>query len=275
MIDQTSHTLRRVLAAALLCLAALVPVGCATHPPAVSNYNALFAQHRYADSYDAAAKVASSKNTLLKDHASLVAGLSARALDRTADAKRWLTPIANNADPSIAGQASAALGSIAQEEGRHRDAAPLFLTAGAKLRGDDAARAFMFAGDSLKALGKPADAHAAYTKAQGQLASDSQLKVALGDRLAAPLTAPGPSSPTAQPAPAGRFTVQTGAFSTLTKAKAEAAKLASRGFTRTLPIRDARGSILYAVQIGRFPTKQEAERFRRSLGRTAFVTTAD
>jgi septal ring-binding cell division protein DamX len=267
------QTLRRAIATALICLAALAPIGCATHPPAVANYNALFAQNRYADSYDAAAKVAGSKNPLLKDHASLVAGLSARALDRTADAKRWLTPIANNADASIAGQASAALGAIALEEGRHRDAAPLFLSAGTKLKGDDAARAFMYAGDSLLALGKPADANAAYLKAQGQLASDSQLKVALGDRLAG--GGPPPSTAKATPQPSGGFTVQTGAFSTLSKAKAEAAKLASRGITRTLPLRDPRGKTLYAVQIGRFQSKQEADRFRRSLGRTAFVTTAD
>jgi cell division protein FtsN len=93
----------------------------------------------------------------------------------------------------------------------------------------------------------------------------------LGDRLAGG----GPPTAKATPQPSGGFTVQTGAFSTLSKAKAEAAKLASRGITRTLPLRDPRGKTLYAVQIGRFQSKLEADRFRKSLGRTAFVTTAD
>jgi hypothetical protein len=256
--------------AALLILAACLP-GCAAQSSSQTDYNTLFAQHRYADSYDAAARVAGSKNTLHKDQAALVAGLSARALDRTEDARRWLTPLANNADPSIAGQASAVLGSIAQEEGRHREAAAYFLSAGNKLKGDDAARAFMYAGDSLKALGQPAEARAAYLRAQGYLTTDSQLKVALGDRLAG-------GGPTAAPAPARPakgYTVQTGAFSTLAKAQSEAAKFARRGVTRTLPIRDRTGRTLYAVQVGYFQTKQEAERFRRGLGRSAFVTTVE
>lgn len=266
-----NRALRGGCAAALLSLAACL-VGCVAQPVGQADYNALFAQHRYADSYDAAARVAGSKHTLQKDQAALVAGLSARALDRTEDARRWLTPIANNADPSIAGQASAALGSIAQEEGRHRDAAPLFLNAGSKLKGDDAARAFMYAGDSLKALGKTADSRAAYVRAQGFLTDDSQLKVALGDRLAGG----GPTAAAVAQRPAtGSYTVQTGAFSTLKKAQSEAAKLARRGVTRTLPIRDGRGKTLYAVQVGLFPTKQEADRFRQGFGRTAFVTSAE
>ena len=262
--------LARLLSATLLALAIASTLGgCAAQPSAAADYNTLFAQHRYADSYDAAAKVAGSMHSGRRDQASLVAGLSARALDRTEDAKRWLTTVTNNADPSIAGQASAAMGAIAQEEGRHRDAAALFLTAGSKLSGDDAAHAFMYAGDSLKALQKPAEASAAWEKAKSLVANASDLRVAIGDRLAGRGPALAGSSGT------GKYTVQTGAFSTLQKARTEARRFTSVAATKTVPIRDKAGRLLYAVQVGRFPTKQAADQFRRGLGRTAFVTAAE
>jgi tetratricopeptide (TPR) repeat protein len=266
----------------LLALAVSMMIGgCATQQQraAQGDYNALFAQHRYSEAYDAAARTGGSMHSTHRDQASLVAGLSARALDRTPDAKRWLTPIAGNADPNIAGQASAALGAIAQEEGRHADAARLFIDAGSKLKGDDAAHAFMFAGDSLRALKKTTEAKAAYEKANA-LVSDASLKLAIGDRLsgngpAILKASTQPSTTKPNTSPNGMFTVQAGAFSSLTKAKSTAAKLAPRGSTRTTPIKDTKGRTLYAVQVGRFATKQDAETLRRSLGSTAFVTTYD
>jgi tetratricopeptide (TPR) repeat protein len=269
----TRPTMRFLTLALALAMLALLLGGCAVPQAKGGDYNALFAQHRYSESYDEAAKVGGSMHSLHRDQASLIAGLSARALDRSADATRWLTPIANNADPNIAGQASAALGSIAQEEGRHLDASRLFLTAGSKLKGDDAAHAFMYAGDSLRALNKPADAKAAWEKALTLVVNESDVKVAIGDRLSG--GGPKFSPPGSSPGGTGKFTIQTGAFATLQKAQKEASKFASKVTTRTVPIRDKAGRTLYAVQVGRYATKQAAEKARPSYGRTAFVTTAE
>jgi len=261
----------------LICplLIALITLlgGCATNQSKAADYNALFAEHKYAESFEAASKIAGSKHAIDSDQASLVAGLSARALDRTEDAKRYLTPIAGNANPNIAGQSSAALGAIAYEEKRYRDASRLFLAAGTKLRGDDSAGAFMYAGDALKAEGKSADAKASYEKAGNLITAQSPLKPEIADRLAGggPVLATKPVSQTAT----GKYTVQAGAFSTASKAKTEAQKFSSKATTRTVPIKDRKGRTLYAVQVGRFPTKQAAEQFRKNVGRTAVVTLAD
>lgn len=259
----------------LLALAAsLLLGGCANKQAKTGDYNALFAQHKYAESYDAAAKVAGSMHAIDRDQASLVAGLSARSLDRPEDAKRHLTPVATNGNPNIAGQASAALGAIAFEEKKYREASRLFLAAGGKLKGDDAAGAFMYAGDALKAEGRTTEAKAAYEKAGNLVSAQSTLKTDIADRLAGGGPVLATSKPSSTP-PTGKYTVQTGAFSTLTKAKREAERFASRAATRTVPIRDKKGRTLYAVQVGRFATKQQAEQFRTGVSRTAVVTLAE
>jgi septal ring-binding cell division protein DamX len=212
-----------------------------------------------------------------RDQASLVAGLSARALGRKEDAKHWLTPLTFNADPAITGKACVALGAIAHEEGRNKDAADLFTKAGNRLTGDDAAHALMCAGDSLKALRKPAEATEMYEQAKAKVVSDQQLRVEIGDRLAGASPASlssahpktGPTSTVS--AVGGRYTVQTGAFSSLKKAKTEAKKYVSRGPAKAIRITDSAGKKLYAVQVGRFSTKQDAEMVRRSVGHGAIV----
>ncbi len=266
------HTLSRLLL--VILTAAMCGVGgCAANRATANDYNQLFAQHRYADSYDAAAKVAGSMNSIHRDQASLVAGLSARALDRTADAKKWLVPVSGNANSNIAGQASAALGAIAQEEHRHREAVEFFTNAATRLKGDDAARALMFAGDSLRGLSLPAKATETYKKAQTLVVSDNSLRVSLADRLSGGGPALVPAAVgTPKISPTGKYTLQLGAFSSIKKAKTEAKKLLDAGATRTVPIRDKTGRTLYAVQFGRYATKQDAEAARRAVAPTAFVT---
>ncbi len=97
--------------------------GCASNQATSSNYNAQFATGRYSEAYETSSKVALSMKAIDRDQASLVAGLSARALGRKEDAKHWLTPLTFNADPAITGKASVALGAIAHEEGRNKEAA--------------------------------------------------------------------------------------------------------------------------------------------------------
>jgi tetratricopeptide (TPR) repeat protein len=257
-------------------VASLFLGGCATKTAATGDYNAQFASGRYAQAYESSSKVAASLHSSNRDQAALIAGLSARSLDRNTDAKRWLTPLAANADAGIAGKACVALGAIAQEEHQHREAADYFMRAGARLPGDDAAHAFMCAGDSYKALGQAEQANAAYQQAKTKLVSDQQLRGEIGDRLAGggPALPPAPkqaSAPASKPVLAahGRFTVQTGAFSTLRRAQSEAKKYS--GPTKTIPITDHSGKKLYAVQVGRYASKQDADRVRKTLGNGAVV----
>jgi cell division septation protein DedD len=262
----------------LLGILALVAFlgGCASNQATSSNYNAQFASGRYSEAYETSSKVALSMKAIDRDQASLVAGLSARALGRKDDAKHWLTPLTFNADPAITGKASVALGAIAHEEGRNKEAADLFTKAGNRLTGDDAAHALMCAGDSLKALRKPAEATEMYEQAKAKVVSDQQLRIEIGDRLAGagPVSTSKASPSKVSPAKStvgGRYTVQTGAFSTLKKAKTEAKKYTSQGSTKAIPITDGSGKKLYAVQVGRFSTKQDAEMVRRSVGNGAIV----
>jgi hypothetical protein len=205
------------------------------------------------------------------DQAALIAGLSARALDRNEDAKRWLGPLTSNADASIAGRAAAGMGSISQDEHHYQVALEYFTRAGSRLSGDDGAKALMYAGDCLRYLHRSAEATAMYTQAKAKVVSDQSLRIEIGDRLngsgpAAPATA-GASPSTGK----GKFTVQAGAFSTLKRASSEAKQLSSKGPTRTVPIKDHSGRSLYAVQVGRFQTKQDAEQLRKALGPSAVV----
>ncbi|HYE60433.1 MAG TPA: SPOR domain-containing protein [Phycisphaerales bacterium] len=266
-------TLLRTILPLIILAFTLLLGGCANPKAEAADYNALFAQHKYAESYDAASKIAGSMHAIDRDQAALVAGLSARSLDRTADAKHYLVPVATNANPSIAGQASAALGAIAYEEKRYREASRHFLHAGSKLRGDDAASAFMYAGDALRAEGRAAEAKAAFEKAGNLVTDQSTLKAEIADRLAGggPLLNEKPG----QQFPRGKYTVQTGAFSTVAKAKREAQKFAAKAATRTVPIRDRKGRTLYAVQVGRFATRAQADQFRQGVSRTAVVTTVE
>ncbi len=250
--------------------------GCASNQATSNNYNAQFASGRYSEAYENSSKVALSMKAIDRDQASLVAGLSARALGRKDDAKHWLTPLTFNADPAITGKACVALGAIAHEEGRNKEAADLFTKAGNRLSGDDAAHALMCAGDSLTALRKPAEATEMYEQAKAKVVNDQQLRVEIGDRLAGARSASAPKASSSKPIPAkgtigGRYTVQTGAFSTLKKAKTEAKKYVSQGSTKAIPITDSSGKKLYAVQVGRFSTKQDAEMVRRSVGHGAIV----
>jgi SPOR domain len=267
------------LAFATLCLG-----GCAAKTATSGDYNAQFASGRYAQAYESSTKVASSLHSPNHDQAALIAGLSARSLDRNAEAKQWLTPLAASADAGIAGKACVALGAIAQEEHQHRDAADYFMRAGSRLPGDDAAHAFMCAGDSYRALHQTEQANAAYQQAKAKLVSDQQLKSEIGERLAGggPALPPAPTpstapKQTAAPSPSkhapgayGHYTVQTGAFSTLKRAQSEAKRYS--GPTKAVPIINNAGKKLYAVQVGRYGSRQDAERVRKALGNGAVVT---
>jgi septal ring-binding cell division protein DamX len=80
------------------------------------------------------------------------------------------------------------------------------------------------------------------------------------------------ASTTSRPGTAsGRFTVQTGAYASLKKANTEARKYQAKGPSKAVQITDRSGKTLYAVQVGRYASKQDADRVRKTLGNGAIV----
>lgn len=266
-------TIRRVIPHLTLALALLLLTACQTPPKAAidpADYNALYAAGRYNDAYDASTKAAGSLRGGNRETASLIAGQSAFKLGRSSDADKWLRPLLDSSSSGIAGRAASTLGSVAKDRGEHRQAADLFTLAGDKLTGDDAARAYMYAGDSRAALGQKDQATALFTKARDKVESDVQLRVQIGDRLAG-IPPAGGGNPRPAPSSAGAYTVQAGAFSARDTAERLAAKCQRVAPARIVTI-SKNGRTLYAVHVGRFATKSEANSIRTRLGTEAIVT---
>lgn len=161
--------------------------GCASRPSApkdpAQDYAAMYASGQYQAALEASSKVAGSLRSYDKAKASLIAGLSAQALNRNADAKKFLTPLLEDNDPGISGKAAAALGLIAQEAGQHAEAANLLSSASKQLLNDDKARAAMYAGDSFRAIGKLDEAQKHYLLAQEAIREEGNLRLLVGERL--------------------------------------------------------------------------------------------
>lgn len=241
------------------------------------NYQQAYAQGRYAQAYDDAASVASSKKANDRDQAALIAGLSARALDRNADAERWLRPLLSNSDPTIQGRAAAAMGLMASDAGRQEEAARLLDQASRKLKGDDAARAAMYCGDSQWTLNRAADARTSWTRARDLVVQDGGLRAIINDRLSGHPPQPLRAGPiTGKPKPgAGRYTIQAGAYQSIRDAQARANQLTNFGATRVVERFDRNGKHLFAVRVGQYPSSDAARQVAKQIGAGAFVATVD
>lgn len=258
-------------------LAAVVLTGCAGSGSASkADYVAAYQSGRYSEAFESASRQATVGSGPRREKASLIAGLSAHALSRNDDAVKFLSPVQNSSDNAIAGEAGATLGLIAAERAQHEQAAELLVKAGRKLDGDNAARAFMYAGDSYKSLRKDTEARGMWALAQTKVQNDSNLRVLIGDRLrtSTPGTTPSqPASPTQPGTGAVRHTVQVGAFSSFTNAQRELSRYRSYGNARVVEITSRDGKKLFAVRIGQYATRAEAERVRQNIGGGATITT--
>jgi tetratricopeptide (TPR) repeat protein len=242
-----------------------------------------FEEKRYSEAYAQAAEVATTRRGSVQQQAALIAGLSAQAMNRNADAVKWLAPLRTSSDSVIAGQAHAAMGLIAQERGGHDEASQSLLIASQKLKGDEAARAALYAGDSLRTLGKANEAQEAYERAQQLVQTDSGLRMMIGDRLrggSPKMVATRPSVPNlvgANTLPdrtnSEMLTVQIGAYAHESTAQLQVNRLAKRYNVRVVPIlRD--GKRLYAVRVGKFSSRSTADAIKKEIGGTAIVTGA-
>lgn len=180
---------KAMVGVALVVASGVVVGGCASRPNAskepAQDYASMYATGQYQAALEASTKVAGSLRAYDKAKASLIAGLSAQALNRNMEAKKFLTPLLEENDPGIAGKAAAALGLIAQESGQHAEAANLLSAASKQLLNDDKARAAMYAGDSFRAIGKLEEAQKHYLLAQQAIREEGNLRLLVGERLSA------------------------------------------------------------------------------------------
>lgn len=253
--------------------AALLMAGCQSTPKAgSSDYRELYERRQYADAYRAAMEAQTQGSSVQREQAALIAGLSAAALNRNDEADRILRPLLQSNDATVSGKAAAQLGLIAYERDRHAEASDLLGTASSKLQGDEGARASLYAGDALRAQGRTAEARSMYERAQSQVEQDSAIRVLASDRLAA-------VSGT-QATGGGNFTVQMGAFSSFQRAQVQADRFRARAQAAGLPTprivqtRNQAGVTVFAVRVGRFQTRQQAEAARANLGPDARIMTA-
>lgn len=230
----------------------------------LSEYNS----RNYSEAYRLAEEQAARSSGAKKDQAALIAGLSAHAMNRNDDAKRWLEPLAvTSKDEQIAGRAGATLGILAAESRQHDKAVRYLSEAGEKLDGNDAARAWLYAGDSYRALNKPSEAREAYAKAEGLVTDGSDLEAMARQRIAAPIVPQftgepyrgviGTSAPTSAP-----FTLQMGAFSSQANAESAARRLGrpamAIGQPYVVQTTAKNGKPMWALRVGGFSTADQA-----------------
>lgn len=256
-------------------------------------YLTLYKRGEYAEAYKEASKIAISNTTAGEfEQAALIAGESAHALKRYEDAQRWLNQVKDSPSRQVSGHALATLGLIDQEYGREASAAELLSRGGAKLGSDDAARAYLFAGDSYARLGQKESATEVWEKARLLVKYDSNLRTTIGARLAGgqvpngtsgavtTVTGSGTGTGRKPAAGAGGWTLQAGAFSTLSRAVDRSKQLApvtakaGLAAPRAVMIRDKAGKVMYAVRIGNYPSKQAADAAKGRIPVETYVTEA-
>lgn len=224
---------------------------------------------RFSVAYRAATTAASRTTGPERERAILIAGLSAQALNQNDDAEHWLRQIERSTDPEVGGRAKAGLGLLAMNRGDHARAAAMLTSAATQLKGDEAARASLFAGQAYEAMNRPDRARTQYMIAQG-VAQNPGLKSTITGHLAS----------------VGQhgYTVQLGAFASIENARAAVSRLgpqaqtAGLGQPRIVERKGIGGRPLFIVQAGAFRTQQEADSARAALGaataRQSFVAPA-
>ncbi len=252
---------------------------------ASKDYIASYTKGEYADAYRESAKAAMDSENSDRDRAALIAGQAAHAQGNYSDSQRWLRPLLDSESKQIAGQSAATLGLIAQQSGDQQQAADLLRNAGDKLTLDASAKSLLFAGDSLSRLGKKDEAKAAWETAQEKAKYDAELQATITARLAGgpvpPVAAKGSNKPTigiSESGKVGQFTLQSGVFSTLSRAVRAADEITPKarkaGFEapRVVNTIDSKGRQLYAVRFGKFPTKSSADFARSQFGSQVIAT---
>lgn len=255
--------IRPAAAAALGAAILLASPACSSSPlPPPPKAVVAYDEGDYQRAYDDAVAEHSRTSGLRRDRAALMAGLSAHALGRQAQAARWLRPLTDHPDRDISGRACATLGLIEADHANHEAAAALLSTAGRKLSGDAAARANFQAAESYAALGRSSAARLHYRLAAAST-DDQRIKDLGDDRLSL-----------------DAYTVQVGAYGSLANARSRADSTRPRavalglGEPRIVERPGSAGQSLYLVHVGAYESKSEAATAKLRLGSDAVVTRA-
>lgn len=261
-------------AAAMLMLSVglvLGPVACqkntarAGDGPVLQSASELYASGRFSEAKARAELDYRRLDGEPKRTAALTAGLSAHALNKTAEARGWLTPLISDSNPEIAGRANATLGLIAEKAGSEAEAAERLMQASNLLSGDEAARAAFRAGHSFTALNRFGEAGTAYRTAVSKAESPSVRSAY------EPYTQPGP------------FAVQMGVFASKPNADRKAVESRNRtsqlglGVPFVKPVNSAAGKsgvLAFSVRVGSFMNRHAASLACQKLGSQAVVVAA-
>jgi tetratricopeptide (TPR) repeat protein len=217
---------------------------------------------RYSAAYRAAKDAMGELEGRDKERAMLIAGLSAQAMGQRSDAEFWFRQVERSTDTEIAGRARAGMGLLALNAGDYTRAAAMLSTASAQLKGDESARASLFAGQAYEAMGRLDRARTQYLVAMGLAESP-----ALRSNVQAALSSLGERG----------FTVQLGAFASRVNADRAArqyrdhAASLNMGEPRIVERRGVGGSgdgVLFLVQVGSYKSQQDADKARLALATT-------
>ena len=234
----------------LLGVACLLNLGCqptrnSELDTAISAYNS----GSYQRAFEEARSTRQSSTGTARAEAAYVAGLAAIKIERPVTARSLLEEAARSSNDEVSGRASVSLGTLLLEDDEPLAAAQAYDRASVKLSGNGRTRARRQAGLAYQAAGMDA-------------AAQQRLR----------------QSASAPPVVPGRFTIQGGFYTDRTGAVKRAEQLSEIGRNWNLGpamivSTTARGTSGYAVQVGDFSNRSDAEMTRRSLGDTkTFVT---
>lgn len=226
----------RIRILTLVCLLGTIG-GCAqstrTHRSISSDYTVAYRSGDYALAAQRASRAPHGD-----PHADLVEGMARIELHEIDRAESLLEPLLRSPDREIRGRAAASIGLIELQRGDHSQATRQLQIAADSLRGPDSTWAAHYALESLKASGETRVPSHLATKARG-------------------------AQRVLDPAPAGKYSIQFGSFSTQARAQRHAQSVSR--LTRTSGLSDPtvetvrRGArTLYSVRTGSFQSRSAA-----------------
>jgi len=275
----------KTMAAALL----LVTTGCETTPPANSFSTAVsrYEEGRYEMALSAGQAAARSDDSTLASQGALVAGMSAFKLGQIDLAERLAQKACASPQQETAGSGWVLLGDIRLSQRRSSEAAACFEKAAARLTGADSARASECAARARGLVGAAAtmasaparaDAGAAEKVTADDDAPTVSSSPSVQPKVAASPTAPvsAPSKPTSPSTPVialREYTIRAGSYQSADAARKRAESLsgdlkrAKAPPARVDTITTVKGDTLFAVRIGSWATRADAERVMNTIGR--------
>jgi len=258
--------------------------GCETTPPANSFSTAVsrYEEGRYDMALSEGQAAARSDDSTLASQGALVAGMSAFKLGQIDLAERLAKRACESPEQATAGSGWVLLGDIRLSQRRANDAAECFDQAAARLTGSDAARASDCAKRARAML--TATASAPSTPRATAPADTTGMTVVESEDGSTTVPAPpwvqdtptktkAASAPTKAPTASREYTIRAGSYQSADAARKRAASLAGdlnrakAPAARVDEITTVKGETLYAVRIGSWATRADAERVMNVIGR--------